>query len=95
MTVVSPGADVSSENLTYIYMEKVYDTVYKPMEESKVDFFEIGTINPFLQFLFLSDWIVNSCTGFVTSDGWQTLKNYPSDFKVTLCEFYFIVNSMQ
>lgn len=84
VTVVCPGPEVSSENLTYIYMEKVYDKVYKPMEESKMDFFEIGNINPFLQFLVLSDWIVNSCKGFVESDGWQTLKNYPSDFKFDL-----------
>lgn len=82
VTVVSPGADVSSENLHYIYMEKVYDRVYKPLDENKVDFFEIGLINPFLNFFFLSDWVLNSCRGFVESDGWNTLKNYPDDFKV-------------
>lgn len=63
-------------------MEKVYDKVYKSLEESGTDFFEIGLINPFIQFLFLSDWVCNSCKGFVESDGWQTLKNYPNDFKV-------------
>lgn len=80
VTVVTPGADVSSENLHYIYMEKVYDAVYKSTED--VDFFEIGQINSFLQFWFLSGWITNSCTGFVQSEGWETLKNYPKDFKV-------------
>lgn len=83
VTVVSPGQDVSSENLHYIYMEKVYDRVYNALDESKTDFFEIGKINPFLMFFFLSDWVYNSCTGFVESDGWQILKNYPDDFKVS------------
>ncbi len=82
VTVVCPGADVSSENLHYIYMEKVYNRVYSTLEEKKIDFFEIGQINPFLQFLFLSDWVTSSCKGFVESDGWEQLKNYPNDFKV-------------
>lgn len=72
-------------------MEKVYDRVYKPLEENNVDFFEIGHINPFLQFFFLSDWVCNSCRGFVESDGWNTLKNYPDDFKVG-CVVDLIVN---
>ncbi|KAJ6642230.1 UDP-glucuronosyltransferase 1-6 [Pseudolycoriella hygida] len=84
VTVVTPGTDVSSENLHYIYMEKVYDMVYKPLDESGTDFFDFGLMNPFLQFLFLSDWVTNSCKGFVASDGWQVLKNYPDDFKFDL-----------
>lgn len=82
VTVVSPGAQTSSENLHYIHMEKVYDRINKPLEASKTDLFDFGNTNPFLQFLFLSHWTVNSCKGFVESDGWQTLKNYPNDFKV-------------
>lgn len=84
MTVVSPGRDVSSENLHYIYMEKVYDSVYKALEEKETNLFELGQTNPFLQFLFLSDWVCNTCKGFVQSEGWETLKNYPDDFKVSL-----------
>lgn len=83
MTVVTPGADVSSENLHYIYMEKVYDRVYSSLEETGSDFFEFGLTNPFLQFLFLAEWTCNSCKGFVESEGWEVLKNYPNVFKVS------------
>lgn len=82
VTVVFPGEDESSENLHYIHMEKVHDIVYEAMEKNNVNFTEIGRMNPFIHFFFLSDLILNSCRGFVESSGWETLKNYPSDFKV-------------
>lgn len=84
VTVVSPGKDVSSKNLHFIHMEKVYDRVYNALDEAGVNFFDIGLTNPFLQFLYLPDWPINTCLGLVESDGWDTLSKYPNDFKVSL-----------
>lgn len=83
MTVITPEADVSSHNLHYIYMDKVYESVYKTFTTSEnADPFNFGKTNPFTQLTLYCGWLYNICSGFVESDGWEALKNYPNDFKV-------------
>lgn len=81
VTVVT-GTDVSSDNLHYIHMDKVYNAVYKA-SESNVDFLEMGDVNPFSQFSFFHTWITQTCKGLIKSEGWEILKNYPKDFKAS------------
>lgn len=84
LTVVTPQADVSSHNVHYIYMEKVYESVYRTFtsDSKNIDPFDFGQTNPFAQLSLYCGWLYNICSGFVESDGWETLKNYPNDFKV-------------
>lgn len=84
VTVVTPQADVSSHNLHYIYMDKVYESVYKAFttDSQNVDPFDFGQTNPFAQLSLYCGWLYSICSGFVESEGWEILKNYPNDFKV-------------
>lgn len=84
VTVVTPEADVSSENLHYIYMDKVYESVYKSFTlDTNVDIFSYGESNAFTQISQYCGWLLNICRGFIESEGWELLKNYPKDFKVS------------
>lgn len=85
VTVVTPQADISTHNVHYIYMEKVYETVYKSFvsDSKNVDPFDFSQTNPFAQLASYCGWMYNICSGFVESDGWETLKNYPNDFTVS------------
>lgn len=65
-------------------MDKVYEIVYKSFisDSKNVDHFDFGQENPFAQLSSYCGWMYNICRGFVQSDGWEMLKNYPDDFKV-------------
>lgn len=81
ITALSPDQDVSTTNVHYIHMEKVYQTIYNPDAE-KINFVEMGDQNVYDWLSEFAGFSIATCVGHVTSDGWKQLENYPNDFKV-------------
>lgn len=81
VTFVSCDFDESQENLHFIHMEKVYESV---MESDGFDshFFEMGIKNIFLQYLDTPPLVLAVCDGLIRSNGWHQLNSYPNGFKV-------------
>lgn len=81
LTILSPDIDEKpAPGIHYIWAEKVYSTLY-----SAFDLMEVTTeANSFESILTHYEWIYTSCQGFYQSKGFQTLLNYPDDFKFDL-----------
>lgn len=81
MTALSPDEDVSTANLHYIHMERVYYDLYSN-EDEQYNYVEMGE-RPALEVVMeFSKMGVDVCTSHVSSNGWKQLENYPDNFKV-------------
>lgn len=81
VTVVCADEEESSDNIHYIHMDKVFETLYAAATED--NFF--GTENKGIgsQLLDSAKFSLSICMGYLKSSGWELLSNYPDDFKVT------------
>lgn len=83
LTILSP--DVDKENTSgvhYIWAEKVYSTLYNGSKA--IDIKDMANQSSYQAVLSFHGWMRASCQGYNKSKGFQTLLNYPNDFKFDL-----------
>lgn len=86
MTIFSP--DIDSEktpNLHYIWADKTYSTIYNGSQGMSI--MDWANENSFSAVVTLWDFADVTCKGFLRSDGFKTLMNYPDNFKFDLVLF--------
>lgn len=75
-------------NVTYIHLERAYEFLGR--SSAKNDIFEtmgLSAIPPIYQ------WSIDSIHGIVNSKGWNTLMDYPDDFKFDLAIFDYTIGN--
>lgn len=80
MTVLS--ADIDKEytpGLHYIWAEKVYSHLYNGSEA--INIMDMAGENAYSAISTFYNWVEASCQGYYKSKGFQTLLDYPDDFK--------------
>lgn len=81
ITIVSAHLRVNEvplDNVHYIHMDKVLETLYTVNHDGDIlSFFDSKILDGYK----LS---VTICKGFLNSSGWDSLTNYPEDFKVKI-----------
>lgn len=82
LTVVSADKDVSSTNIRYIHMERVYETFHTNDRTEEINFVDLGDTNVFDQIQEYAKYSTDMCLGNLRSEGWKQLENYPDNFKV-------------
>ncbi|XP_055607049.1 UDP-glucosyltransferase 2-like [Uranotaenia lowii] len=88
LTIVSPDMETTQKpNITYIYLEKVYQAVHEG--DSAVDFYEMAQQNMFLSTVTFYDYGMGMCEGIMKSKGLDIILNYPNDFKFDLVLYDF------
>lgn len=88
VTVVAADQDVSSTNIHYIHMERVYEIFYTNDRSEEINFVDLGDKNVFTQIQEYSKYSTDMCLGNLRSNGWKQLENYPDNFQVTL--YYYM-----
>uniref|UniRef100_A0A182MA50 UDP-glycosyltransferases domain-containing protein n=1 Tax=Anopheles culicifacies TaxID=139723 RepID=A0A182MA50_9DIPT len=88
LTVVSPDIERKPKpNVTYIHLEKTYDTIHEGA--TAIDFYEMGQAGLVESMKIFYDYAISMCIGIMDSDGYQTILNYPRDYKFDLVLYDF------
>ncbi|XP_052895913.1 uncharacterized protein LOC128303099 [Anopheles moucheti] len=88
LTVVSPDIELKPKpNVTYIHLEKTYDAIHEGA--TAIDFYEMGQAGILESMKIFYDYAISMCIGILDSKGYQTIMNYPSDYKFDLVVYDF------
>ncbi|XP_049297582.1 UDP-glucosyltransferase 2-like [Anopheles funestus] len=87
LTVVSPDIEPPKPNVTYIHLEKTYDTIHEGA--TAIDFYEMGQAGMVESMKIFYEYAISMCIGILDSKGYQTIVNYPSDYKFDLVLYDF------
>lgn len=91
VTSLSSDVDaVSTPNLHFLHLDKLYETIYAEDEEIVSNFFEFGKQSAWSVIRLMTDSSEQMSKGMFLSSGWRQLLVYPDDFKVKVF-FYFSV----
>lgn len=83
LTILSSDIDQgTTPGIHYIWAEKVYSTLYNG--SNAIVLTDMIEESPYEGVLSFYGWCAASCQGFYQSTGFQTLLNYPNDFKFDL-----------
>lgn len=84
VTVFAPDKEESTiPNLHFIWSEKLYSTLL-PFREHTNEFYGPPEVNPFRPIVKVWPGKVLACEALLSSNGFDTLMNYPESFKVDL-----------
>uniref|UniRef100_A0A182PSE1 UDP-glycosyltransferases domain-containing protein n=1 Tax=Anopheles epiroticus TaxID=199890 RepID=A0A182PSE1_9DIPT len=88
ITVVSPDIERKPKpNVTYIHLEKTYDTIHEG--STAIDFYEMGQSGILESMKIFYDYAISMCIGILDSEGYRTIMNYPADYKFDLVLYDF------
>uniref|UniRef100_A0A182II97 UDP-glycosyltransferases domain-containing protein n=1 Tax=Anopheles arabiensis TaxID=7173 RepID=A0A182II97_ANOAR len=88
LIVVSPDVERKPPpNVTYIHLEKTYDTIHEGA--TAIDFYEMGQSSILESMRIFYDYAISMCIGILGSEGYQTIMNYPRDTKFDLVLYDF------
>ncbi|XP_053674713.1 UDP-glucosyltransferase 2-like [Anopheles nili] len=88
LTIVSPDIEVKQKpNLTYIHLEETYDTIHEGA--TAIDFYEMAQAGILESMKIFYDYAMSMCIGILRSKGYQTIMNYPNDYKFDLVLYDF------
>uniref|UniRef100_A0A182UXE3 UDP-glycosyltransferases domain-containing protein n=1 Tax=Anopheles merus TaxID=30066 RepID=A0A182UXE3_ANOME len=88
LIVVSPDVERKPPpNVTYIHLEKTYDTIHEGA--TAIDFYEMGQSGILESMRIFYDYAISMCIGILGSEGYQTIMNYPRDTKFDLVLYDF------
>ncbi|XP_031638675.1 UDP-glucuronosyltransferase 2B7-like [Contarinia nasturtii] len=92
ITILSPDSEAKPpKGVHYILLENMYDTEYKTFYKGLLNTTE--SMNPFREALAIVECCEVMCSAAVRTMGFQTLLNYPDDFKFDLILHDFSVGS--
>uniref|UniRef100_A0A182K8V2 UDP-glycosyltransferases domain-containing protein n=1 Tax=Anopheles christyi TaxID=43041 RepID=A0A182K8V2_9DIPT len=88
LTVVSPDIERKPKaNVTYIHLEKTYDTIHEGA--TAIDFYEMAQAGIVESMKIFYEYAISMCIGILGSEGYQTIMNYPRDYKFDLVLYDF------
>uniref|UniRef100_A0A182QRT7 UDP-glycosyltransferases domain-containing protein n=1 Tax=Anopheles farauti TaxID=69004 RepID=A0A182QRT7_9DIPT len=83
LTVVSPDVERKpTPNVTYIQLEETYNTIHEGA--TAIDFYEMAQAGIVESMKIFYDYAISMCIGILGSKGYQTIMDYPSDYKFDL-----------
>ncbi|GAB0089441.1 hypothetical protein DMENIID0001_039810 [Sergentomyia squamirostris] len=94
VTSLCAEIETNSPNLTYLHLDRVYQLMYNTSDPDfamDFDFFEMGNMNPILQYLDGEMYHIMMLEGLLGSSGFKQLKNYSKDFKFDLVINDFLI----
>uniref|UniRef100_A0A336LZ62 CSON008880 protein n=1 Tax=Culicoides sonorensis TaxID=179676 RepID=A0A336LZ62_CULSO len=88
ITVIAADIDKKNENKNIHY---IHADAYKSIDFGNVTLLDtvFDEMSPFMTVIFAANYYKMSCDGFLKSDGFKTLLNYPDDFKFDLVIYDF------
>ncbi len=83
LTILSPDIDKEqTSGLHYIWAERVYSYLYNGSKA--INLIDMVDDSPYEGVLAFRNWITAACRGYYKSKGFQTLLDYPDNFKFDL-----------
>ncbi|KAG4070514.1 hypothetical protein HA402_012304 [Bradysia odoriphaga] len=83
LTILSPDVDREvTPGVHYIWAEKVYSNLYNGSDA--INIIDMADESPYETIVTFYGWGITSCEGYYKSKGFQTLLDYPDDFKFDL-----------
>uniref|UniRef100_A0A182NJS8 UDP-glycosyltransferases domain-containing protein n=1 Tax=Anopheles dirus TaxID=7168 RepID=A0A182NJS8_9DIPT len=88
LTVVSPDIErKATPNVTYIHLEETYNVIHEGA--TAIDFYEMAQAGIVESMKIFYDYAISMCIGILGSKGYQTIMDYPSDYKFDLVLYDF------
>uniref|UniRef100_A0A182ISD2 UDP-glycosyltransferases domain-containing protein n=1 Tax=Anopheles atroparvus TaxID=41427 RepID=A0A182ISD2_ANOAO len=88
LTVVSPDIELRpNANVTYIHLEETYNAIHEGA--TAIDFYEMAQAGVLESLKIFYNYAVSMCIGILASRGYQTIMDYPSDYKFDLVIYDF------